>query len=76
MECSDFQMFQNKEGGRHGIPPGGPQEEWPSFLRDENSKAARETPECLLPFLVDVPHPMFIYFFKRQLGTPELYFIF
>ena len=44
--------------------------------RDENSKAARETPECLLPFLVDVPHPMFIYFFKRQLGTPELYFIF
>lgn len=23
-----------KGGGRHGVPPGGPQEEWPSFLRE------------------------------------------
>ena len=35
--------------------------------RGENSKAARETPEFLPPFLVNVPHPMSIYFFKHQL---------
>ena len=81
MQCSDFQMFQNKEEGRHGVPPGGPREERPSFFREMRIQRRPGRPpnfcfpswwmfhaQCPFIFLnISYEHLNFILFFKYLL---------